>query len=159
MSSILVVDDEVAMRELFRRLLLAQGHLILEARTAEEALDLLALTPDIFVVIADLQMPGRGGEWLVGQLRERFPTIAVVLATADATVPGTLSLQSAVVSYLLKPISGAQLEAAVERAYEWHEQQTGLNRDRDQASGIDPVESWLDQKLNRGHGDGTKSNG
>jgi DNA-binding NtrC family response regulator len=155
MASILVVDDEVAMRELYHRLLLAQGHLALDARTAEEALDLLAMTDEIAVVVADLQMPGKGGEWLVTEVRQRFPTIAVVLATAEDTVSGTLSLQPSVVRYLVKPISGEQLVAAVEQAITWHEQQVRLSRQIQ--DGADPIESWLDKKLTRGPGDGDHS--
>ena len=157
MSSILVVDDEAAMRELFNRLLLPQGCHIFEARTAEEALDLLAGTSDIHVVVADLQMPGRGGEWLVEEIRRRFPTVAIVLATAHDTVPGTLSLLPAVVGYLVKPIVREQLVAAVERGLAWHEGQA--MQGGSPPGGADPIESFLDMKLTRGRGDGTKSNG
>lgn len=152
MSSILVVDDESAMRTLYGRALIADGHLTIEARTAEEALDFLTLSSDITVVVADLEMPGHGGAWLVDQMRRRFPNVAVILATADETVPGTLSLLPAVVSYLVKPISAERLRAAVKDALTWHTRHSGAS-----ASGptvADPIESWLDRKLTRGPGDG-----
>jgi DNA-binding NtrC family response regulator len=152
MSSILVVDDESAMRSLYGRALIGDGHLMIEARTAEEALDFLTLSPDITVVVADLDMPGRGGAWLVEQLRGRFPNVAVILATANETVPGTLSLQPAVVRYLVKPISAEHLRAAVSEALTWHAGRSSPSQSRPAAA--DPFESWLDRKLTRGHGDG-----
>jgi two-component system, OmpR family, KDP operon response regulator KdpE len=152
MSSILVVDDEGAMRELYRRLLTAAGYLALDARTAEEGLDLLTLTPDIFAVVADLNMPGQGGEWLVDQLRQRFPNVAVILATANENVPGTLSLQASVVQYIVKPITREQLLAAVAAAHAWHEQR--VKAPPGPAGKDDSIESFLDRKLTRGGGDG-----
>lgn len=152
MSSILVVDDESAMRTLYGRALIADGHLAIEARTAEEALDFLTLSPDITVIVADLDMPGHGGAWLVEQMRGRFPNVAVILATANESVPGTLSLQPAVVSYLVKPISAEQLRTAVSHAVTWRTPQSQPPTSGPAAA--DPFESWLDRKLTRGHGDG-----
>lgn len=148
MSSILVVDDEPAMREFYRRVLTAAGHLAIDARTAEQALDFLTLSPDIRVVVADLQMPGHGGAWLVDQIRQRFPNVAVILATADDTVSGAVTLQPSVVSYLVKPISSEQLLAAVSAALQ--EPVSAAAAD----SGADPIEAWLDKKLTHPHGDG-----
>lgn len=139
------------MRELISRLLAARGFATLEARTAEEAMALLSSTADIHVAIVDLQMPGLGGQWLVDQLRVWYPTVAVILATANDTVPGKLSLQPAVIGYLVKPIDGGQLADAVTLGLTWHQQQERQTRPRD-ARG-DPIESWLDKKLTRGPDD------
>jgi DNA-binding NtrC family response regulator len=103
--AVLVVDDEQGLRALLKRWLAVEPYVALEAQNAEEALDVLAQSPEIKLVIADLQMPGKGGAWLVDQMRQRFPTTAVVLATADDQVPGTLSLQPNVVGYLVKPLN------------------------------------------------------
>jgi two-component system response regulator FlrC len=153
MSSILLVDDEAAMREFYRRALVAGGYFPIEARTAEEALDYLSMSPDdIPIVIADLTMPGRGGEWLVEQMRSRFPHVAVILATANDTVPGTVSLQPAVVNYLVKPISANALLAAVDAAR--GADPAGAVGPPSTADGADPVDKWLDSKLTRARGDG-----
>ncbi len=152
MSSILVVEDESAMRALYARTLLADGHLAIDARTAEEALDYLAVSPDVHVVVADLDMPGHGGAWLVEQMRGRFPDVAVILATANESVSGTLTLQPAVVSYLVKPISGDRLRVAVSDALAWHERQSRAAPDA--PASADPYEAWLNRKLTRGPGDG-----
>jgi DNA-binding NtrC family response regulator len=144
MSSILVVDDEAAMREFYRRALAAGGYRPIDVRTAEEALDFLAMTPEIQVVVVDLTMPGKGGAWLIEQMRERFQSVAVILATADERVPGNLSLLPSVVNYLVKPISAEQLLNAVRDAVEKKSTESVTSAT---STGADPIESWLDQKL------------
>ena len=148
MSAILVVDDEAAMREFYSRALAAGGYRPLDVRTAEEALDYLTMTPDIQVVIADLNMPGHGGAWLIEEMRQRFPNVAVILATADERVSGAVSLQPSVVSYLVKPISAERLLKAVGDALAT-DQQTPANRE---AGAADPIDTWLDRKLTHRHG-------
>ena len=154
MSSILVVDDEAPMREFYRRALAAGGYNPLDVRTAEEALDFLAMTPDIRVAVVDLTMPGQGGSWLIEQLRQRFPSVAVILATADERVSGSLTLQPSVVSYLVKPISAEQLLNAVRNASGERAEPTSTGNE---TSG-DPIEAWLDKKLTHRHGDADDSN-
>jgi len=152
MPSVLLVDDETGMRELLNRWLLADGHHALEARTAEEALDLLGTVPDIAVVVADMQMPGHGGAWLVGEMQKRFPNVAVILATADQSVPGTVSLQPAVNGYIVKPVTSRTLLSHVASGLAWNAARRVAPKDAGQSS--DPFNAWLDQKLNKGHGDG-----
>lgn len=153
MSSILVVDDESAMREFYRRALAAGGYLPLDVRTAEEALDFLAMTPEIQVVVVDLAMPGKGGAWLIEEMCQRFPHVAVILATADERVSGTLSLLPSIVNYLVKPISAAQLLNAVRDALAKSAESAGVAT----SSGADPIESWLDQKLTHRKGNGDRA--
>ena len=144
MSSILVVDDEAAMREFYRRALTAGGYLPLDVRTAEEALDYLTMTPDIQLVVVDLNMPGHGGAWLIEQMRQRFPKVAIILATADERVSGTLSLQRSVVSYLVKPIGAERLLQAVNDAIAAIEQSPASSAE---TAAADPIDAWLDRKL------------
>lgn len=151
MSPILVVDDEEPMREFYRRALSAGGHQPIDVRTAEEALDFLEMTPGIQVVVVDLNMPGHGGSWLIDQMRLRFPGVVVILATADESVSGALSLQPSVVSYLVKPISVAKLLTAVQDAVAGRTEPISPTTS---AGGADPVEKWLDRKLTHRHGDG-----
>jgi two-component system aerobic respiration control protein ArcA len=125
---ILIVDDESGARQLLTRLVTAQGHVSLEAGTAEEALYLCVFNSNIHVVIADIQMPGHGGGWLIEQLRQRCPAVAIIVATAHDLLPGTLSLEPSVIGYLVKPIDGEQLAEAVTLGIRWHEQQLKASR-------------------------------
>ena len=147
-ASVLIVDDERGMRELVKRWLTTEKYLAFEAQTAEEALDIAAGNPEIRVAVVDLQMPGRGGAWLIEQLRHSYPAISVILATANDRVPGTLSLQPSVVGYVVKPLTSQKLMPLVS---------DGLRRsaEYEEAARIrkatDPIESFLDRKLTRGN--------
>lgn len=147
-STVLIVDDELGLRELLKRWLTGEEYVALEARTAEEALDVAAGNPDIKVAVVDLQMPGRGGAWLIDQLRHSFPAISVILATANDSVPGTLSLQPSVVGYVVKPLTSQKvlplLADGLRRSTEYAEAAR-------EGHAADPIESFLDRKLTRGN--------
>jgi CheY-like chemotaxis protein len=147
-AAVLIVDDEPALRELLVRWLAAEPFVALQARDAEEALEVLTQTSGVKVVIADLQMPGMGGAWLVDQMRQRFPSTAVVLATADDRVPGTLSLQPSVVGYLVKPLKRDEILQLVARGVRWTEESARRSR---VPGAADPIEGFLDRKLTHGH--------
>jgi DNA-binding NtrC family response regulator len=149
-ATVLVVDDEVGMRELLKRWLGGEKYDALEARNAEEALEVLAQTPDVKVVIADLEMPGKGGAWLVDEMGRRFPSTAVVLATADSQVPGALSLQRSVVGYLVKPLTRDDLRRYVRKGVQQSLEFAEKARVR---SVTDPIETFLDRKLTGGKDD------
>ncbi len=65
-------------------------------------------------------MPGRGGDWLVGQVRDRFPTTAVVFATGEY-VPPHISQQRGIAGFLSKPFSVESVREAVSAAMLWHQ--------------------------------------
>jgi len=119
MPIVLVVDDESQIRDLLARWIGAAGHQVREAATAAAALeDMQLAVPD--VVLCDVMMPGETGLWLAGRIRAQFPATAVVLVTADRTVPPQISMQPGVVAYLAKPFASEDVLAAVKVAAEWH---------------------------------------
>jgi DNA-binding NtrC family response regulator len=139
-SSILIVDDDARIREFLVRWLKPAGHDMREAPDAETALDLVVAGPPE-VVLCDMQMPGRGGLWLVEQLRTQFPAVAIVLATAIASVPPVVSLQAGVVEYLVKPFDRERVIAAVDRAVAWH--RSAAARATAETTNQDPLADWL----------------
>jgi DNA-binding NtrC family response regulator len=118
-NSVLIVDDESAIRVVLARWLGAAGYAIREAVDAESALDELDKAA-ADVVLCDIEMPGQGGLWLAGQLRERFPNTAIVLATAVNSIPPTTSLKSGIIEYLVKPFAKDLMLGAVARGMTWH---------------------------------------
>lgn len=140
MSSVLIVDDESPMRDLLVRWIAPAGHETTEAPDAETALDLMSRSA-FQVVLSDMQMPGHGGLWLVERIRERFPRVAILLATAVETVPPAVSMQDGIVAYLVKPFEREQVLAAVSRAVEWHE--AAKARGAEQPAADDSIEAWL----------------
>jgi CheY-like chemotaxis protein len=86
--SILVVDDEPDVAELFRqhfRREARQGTYVMHfATSAEKALDLLTsgIEPSVAVILSDINMPGMDGLQLLGEIKGRFPGLPVMMVTA-----------------------------------------------------------------------------
>ncbi len=86
--SILVVDDEPDVAQLFRqrfRREARQGTYVMHfAASGEEALQLLSggIEPSVAVILSDINMPGMDGLQLLGKLKERFPEFPVMMVTA-----------------------------------------------------------------------------
>ncbi len=81
-GTILVVDDEVQVREVMVRALELCGYRALEAESGEVALSLFAERPtEIGLVILDMVMPGMDGPETLAKLREIDPTVSVLLVT------------------------------------------------------------------------------
>jgi CheY-like chemotaxis protein len=78
-ETVLVVEDEPAVRELARRLLVEAGYSVLVAPNGNEALEAWdARNGDIDLVLTDLIMPGMSGRDLAHRLRARRPNVNVL---------------------------------------------------------------------------------
>jgi len=86
--SILVVDDEPDVAEMFRqrfRREARQGTYVMHfAASGAEALDRLAgeIQPTLIAVLADISMPGMDGLELLAAIKQRFPDLPVMMVTA-----------------------------------------------------------------------------
>jgi len=81
-ATLLIVDDEPALRTVAGKILRRAGYETLIASGAEEALAIVEQHPKpITMLVADVVMPGTGGVELAQQLRERFPAIRVLFTS------------------------------------------------------------------------------
>ena len=86
--SILVVDDESDVADLFRqrfRREVRQSVYVLHfAFSGEEALQQLEaeIQPELIVILSDINMPGMDGLTLLDEVRKRFPDLPVIMVTA-----------------------------------------------------------------------------
>jgi CheY-like chemotaxis protein len=81
---VLVVDDTPYVRDVVREILTEDGAKVTAVGTAEEALAALQWErPD--VLLSDLAMPGKGGYWLIGQVRALPPERGGVTPAAALT--------------------------------------------------------------------------
>ena len=120
MSSVLVVDDESAMRNLMVRWVEMAGHHAAAAASAEEALDVLAEQAPA-VALCDVRMPGHDGLWLAERIRRDFPDTALIMATGARDSDPRMVQHTGAVDYLLKPFGRDRLRFALERGFDWHE--------------------------------------
>jgi len=109
--TILLVEDEPAIRQLMAASLERVGYRVLQAKNGAEALKVFDNTVDLLVT--DLRMPYIGGEALVAELRARRRTLKVL---AFSAYPPTALEDD--VPFLGKPFSRAQLLQAVHAALE-----------------------------------------
>jgi CheY-like chemotaxis protein len=86
--SIMVVDDEPDVAELFRQRFrheTRQGTYVMHfAGSGEQALDLLAgeVQPTLIVILSDINMPSMDGLQLLGEIKQRRPDMPVMMVTA-----------------------------------------------------------------------------
>jgi putative two-component system response regulator len=115
-----LVDDEPAALDLLMRSARAFHFDCQTASSAEEALELLETQPTP-VVVTDLCMPGRGGVWLVQEIRKRWPQIAVIVVTGGAEDEALSQCMSAGVQhYFLKPVHIDEFHHALQST--WYSQ-------------------------------------
>jgi CheY-like chemotaxis protein len=87
-ASILVVDDEPDVADLFRqqfRREARQGTYVMHfAASGEQALELLAdeIQPELIVILSDINMPGMDGLELLGEVKQRRPDLPIMMVTA-----------------------------------------------------------------------------
>lgn len=110
-GTVLLVEDDEAIRETLAGLLGASGHVVLQAFDAASALAALAAHP-VDVMVTDVGLPKVSGIELARDALARHPRLAVIFATGDADEPSRAGLAASAV--LLKPFAPEDLERAVE---------------------------------------------
>ncbi|MBU0484163.1 MAG: sigma-54 dependent transcriptional regulator [Proteobacteria bacterium] len=103
MPTILVVDDELSMREFLQILLEKEGFTVLTASDGVKALE-LAKKETINLLISDIKMPGLGGLALLEQIKEIDASIPVIMITAYASPEdAVLAMKNGAYDYITKP--------------------------------------------------------
>jgi putative two-component system response regulator len=114
--TLLVVDDEEAIRRSMRKYLTHQGYDVAVAASGEEALTVLG-RQQIAGMLLDVNLPGINGVDLVPRVLDLEPDTAILMLTAvnDAT-SAALCMQRGALDYLLKPVDLTHLGRAVQHA-------------------------------------------
>jgi CheY-like chemotaxis protein len=115
--SILVVDDETDVAELFRqhfRREARNGTYVMHfANSGDEALQLLgeAIEPDLLAILSDINMPGMDGLQLLGEIKQRFPDLPVMMVTAYGdNGRRRRASELGAAEFITKPVDFAQLK-------------------------------------------------
>jgi DNA-binding NtrC family response regulator len=112
-GSVLIIDDEAAIRESLETLLEMDGYSIAVAESAEEGLARIAERP-FDLVLLDLALPDRSGMEVLREIRERDSQLAVIMITAYGTVENAVqAMQNGAANFIQKPWDNEKLLADV----------------------------------------------
>ncbi len=114
-ASVLIVEDEPALREALCDTLDLAGFPVTAAGNGREALEVLA-REDVAMVISDVQMQPMDGHALLERIRQQRPDLPVLLMTAYGSIEKAVSaIRSGAVDYLVKPFDADMLVEMVAR--------------------------------------------
>src|ERR1700722_10727978 len=119
-GNILVVDDEVEIREGLEALLSSEGFDVTNAETGAQGLACLEVRP-FDLLLLDVSLPDRNGLELLREIRRREPALSIILITAYGSIDmARAAFKSGAQDYITKPWSNDELIAQVSLAIEGH---------------------------------------
>jgi len=113
-QTVLLVDDDAAVRQLFAQALRLAGFEVAQASSGGEALDLLRSNASIGVILLDLKMPDMDG-WHFRLAQRADPRLAAIptVITTGAPLSEVLDCDLKAADYLLKPVGLEHLISVV----------------------------------------------
>jgi DNA-binding NtrC family response regulator len=118
MKHILIVDDDATIRDSLSEALVDNATDVRTADDAERALALIGDSPPD-VVLSDVRMPGLDGLALLKLLRERAPTVDIILMTAFDDMPTVVTaMREGACDFLVKPLDLHDLRRVLRRVFE-----------------------------------------
>jgi DNA-binding NtrC family response regulator len=123
-SRVLVVDDDPVVASAVAEFVRDLGHDAHHVTGAHAALDTLARATDpdddeplIDVLVSDVSMPKMNGLELLTQVRERFPSVVVVMLTGYGTIETAVeAIRAGAFDYIAKPVVDDEFAMTLERA-------------------------------------------
>jgi len=114
---ILIVDDELVVRDSLARWFSAEGYETKAVASAREALEVATQEWDL--ALLDIKMPGMDGMELEARLKEADPDLILIMMTGYATVDTAVTaLKNGAYDYLTKPVDPDELSHLVHKALE-----------------------------------------
>ncbi|MBN1847165.1 MAG: sigma-54-dependent Fis family transcriptional regulator [Deltaproteobacteria bacterium] len=114
-TKILVVDDELIMRESLADWLARDGHVVEKASSGEEALAKFKETR-FDILLVDIKMEGISGLEVLKQVKESDPDVVVVMITAYGSISSAIeAMKNGAYDYLLKPFDPNGLGVLIEK--------------------------------------------
>ena len=120
MGRVFIVDDETHVRKTVGLALRRGGYEVVEAADGEEAMAAIQSYPtgfSVHAIICDIELPKVNGHDLIAFMREKLPSVPIIVLTGHPDVQGATSLfKQGVIDYLIKPAQAQTLLDAVRRA-------------------------------------------
>ncbi|HZK61407.1 MAG TPA: response regulator, partial [Anaerovoracaceae bacterium] len=114
-TNILIVDDELNVRQLLSKILSKEGYTVYTAGDGVDALELFQTT-NIDIIISDIKMPRMTGIELLHKIKQLDPDVGFILITAFATTETAIdALKSDAQDYVTKPFDFSEILMAVKK--------------------------------------------
>ena len=114
-TKILIVDDELIMRESLAGWLERDGHVVQTAPSGEDALEKLKES-HFDILLVDIKMEGMSGLDVLRQVKESDPDVSVVMITAYGSIPTAIeAMKDGAYDYMLKPFDPNELGVLIEK--------------------------------------------
>lgn len=125
-TKILIVDDEMIMRESLAGWLERDGHKVVSAASGEDAMEILQ-NSRFDVLLVDIKMEGMSGLEVLRLVKESDPEVAVVMITAYGSISTAIeAMKNGAYDYLLKPFDPDALGVLIDKIIE-HQAQVREN--------------------------------
>src|SRR5208282_3807719 len=119
-GSVLIIDDEAAIRESLETLLELEGYAVQSAESGEEGLARIG-ERSFDLVLLDLALPDRDGMDILGEIRLQDPGLSIIMVTAYGTVENAVrAMQAGAANFVQKPWDNEKLLADVRAAVARH---------------------------------------
>jgi DNA-binding NtrC family response regulator len=119
-GSVLIIDDEAAIRESLETLLELEGYGVESAASGEEGLARIG-ERSFDLVLLDLALPDRNGLDLLAEIRVQYPGLSIIMVTAYGTVENAVrAMQAGAANFVQKPWDNEKLLADVRAAVARH---------------------------------------
>lgn len=119
---ILIVDDELIMRESLAGWLERDGHAVQTAASGEEALEKIQAA-HFDILLVDIKMEGISGLDVLRTVKESDPDAEVVMITAYGSIPSAIeAMKDGAFDYMLKPFDPNELGVLIEKIIQHQEQ-------------------------------------
>ena len=118
MKKVLIMEDEVNIRDFVVINLKRAGYAVIEAGTGQEALDRLEANPDVGVAILDIMLPDMDGFEVCRRIRATNKQMGIVMLTARTQeMDKVTGLMTGADDYVTKPFSPAELTARIDALF------------------------------------------
>lgn len=136
--TILVVDDEpdveMLVTQKFRREIRKEEMSFVFASDGQAALEKIRATPEIMMVLSDINMPGMDGLTLLGHLKEDHEALRTIIVSAYGDLDNIrTAMNRGAFDFVTKPIDFSDLEATIQKTLAHLKDYADLNRKKAEA--------------------------
>jgi DNA-binding NtrC family response regulator len=136
-EKILVIDDELFVRELLQEFLSKEGYKVYLAESGEKAVNLVKSTP-VEIALIDLKMPGMDGISTLKEIKKIASNTVAIILTGYPTIESSIeALRSGAYDYVVKPFKLNDLKNAIEKALNEYRLKTEIGKLRERIKSLE----------------------